>query len=113
MSKNYPELLNDLSPYLKDFRTNSSDVITSFFDIKTSALKKGALDEKTKTLIALAIAVAQRCEPCLAHYTKVFIDLGGTKQELIEMLNVAVLMGGGPSVMYTAEALRAFDQFSS
>jgi len=113
MSKNYPELLNELAPYLKDCRSNSPDVINSFFNVKNSALKEGVLDEKTKTLIALAIAVAVRCEPCLAHYTKALIELGGTKQELMEMLNVAILMGGGPSVMYAAEALKAFNQFSS
>jgi AhpD family alkylhydroperoxidase len=76
-----------------------------------AALKDGALDKKTKELIALALSVAARCDPCIAFHTQTLAKLGATRQEVDETLGVAVYMGGGPSLMYAAHALDAFEQF--
>ncbi|MGM0440367.1 MAG: carboxymuconolactone decarboxylase family protein [Chlamydiota bacterium] len=113
MSDYYPNLLKELSPYLKELRSESKEAVLAFGQLKNAALKDGELDKKTKELIALAIGVAQKCDPCIAHHTKALIDLGATKQEIIEMLNVAVFMGGGALLMYAAKALEAYDQLSS
>ena len=71
------------------------------------------LDEKTKELIALAIGVALRCDGCIGFHTKALVQLGTSKEELNEMLNVALYMGGGPSLMYATHALAAFDEFQA
>ena len=72
----------------------------------------GTLDKKTKELIMIGIAVANRCDGCIGFHTKALVDLGVTEQELAEALGVAVAMGGGPSVMYAANTLKAFKEFS-
>jgi AhpD family alkylhydroperoxidase len=72
----------------------------------------GSLSEKTKELIALALGVAAHCDACLGFHAKALVRLGATKAEVEEALAVAVYMGGGPSLMYSANAMTAFDEFA-
>ena len=76
-----------------------------------SATATKALDEKTKEMIALALGVAAHCDGCLGYHTKALARLGATREEVAEVLGMAIYMGGGPSLMYAADAMRAFDQF--
>ena len=61
--------------------------------------------------VALAIAVTTRCDGCIGFHAKALVALGATRAEVEETLAVAVYMGGGPSLMYSADALVAFEQF--
>ena len=70
---------------------------------------KGALDPKTKELIALAIGIDARCDGCIAFHVKALVRLGVTREEIAETVAMAVYMGGGPSLMYGGKALAAFD----
>ena len=74
---------------------------------------KGALSTKTKELIALSIAISVRCDGCIAFHVHDAIAAGADRQEIAEAIGVAVLMGGGPAVVYGAEALEALRQFES
>ena len=76
-----------------------------------AAKKPGALDEKTKEIMALGIAIATRCDSCIGFHVKSLIRLGLTRAELCEALAMATYMGGGPSYAYSAKALRAYDTF--
>ena len=76
-----------------------------------AATRDGALDKKTKELIALAIGVAARCDGCIGFHTEALVKLGATRQEVEETLGMAVYMGGGPSLMYAADAISAYEQF--
>ena len=71
----------------------------------------GALPSKTKELIAVVLGVAAHCDPCIGFHVKAYVRHGGTKRELAEALGMAVYMGGGPSLMYAANALAAMDEF--
>lgn len=77
-----------------------------------SALAAGALSALEKELIALGIGVASHCDACIGFHVKALIKLGVTREQLTEALGVAVYMGGGPSLMYAAEAVRAYEEFS-
>ena len=79
----------------------------------TSAGAAGALDAKTKELIALAIGVATRCDDCIAFHAKAASQHGATKEEVMETLAMSIYMGAGPSVMYASHALAAFNQFDA
>ena len=61
--------------------------------------------KKTKELIALALGVAAHCDGCIGFHTEALIRLGASRQEVEETLGMAVYMGGGPSLMYAADAL--------
>ena len=77
------------------------------------ALEGTALDAKTKELVALAIAVATRCDACVAFYAELAVKRGASRAELMETMGMAIYMGVGPSVMYAAQAVEAFDQFAA
>ena len=76
-----------------------------------SRRRDGALDKKTKELIALALGVAARCDGCIGFHTEALVKLGATREEVEEALGMAVYMGGGPSLMYAADAIAAYEQF--
>ncbi|MDQ0514559.1 AhpD family alkylhydroperoxidase [Kaistia geumhonensis] len=85
----------------------------AFSEMSRAAHGGTALDGKTKELIALAISVAVRCQPCIAYHTEGAIKAGATREEIAETLAMAVYMGAGPSVMYAAQALEAHDQLAA
>ena len=76
-------------------------------------MKGGALSELDKELLALAIGVAQHCDGCIGFHVKALIRLGVTREQLMETLGVCVYMGGGPALMYAAEAVRAYEEFTA
>ena len=88
-------------------------MMKAFSDLASAATKDGLLDKKTKELIALALGVAARCDGCLGFHTQALAKLGASKQEVVETLGMAVYMGGGPSLMYAADAMSAFEQAQS
>jgi AhpD family alkylhydroperoxidase len=110
---NYRELTHAVSGQLAQLRSSTPDVMKAFGELGRAATTDGALDKKTKELIALALSVAVRCDPCIGFHTKSLVRLGATRQELDETLAVATYMGGGPSLMYAASAVAAFDEFSA
>jgi AhpD family alkylhydroperoxidase len=87
--------------------------MTSFGELGRAATSNGTLDRKTKELIALALSVAARCDPCIGFHMQTLVKLGVTRQELDETLGVTTYMGGGPSLMYAASAIAAFEEFSA
>lgn len=84
-----------------------------FSALARAATAEGALDVKTKELIALAIGIATRCDGCIAFHAKAAAKHGATREEILETLGMSVYMGGGPSFMYAGQALEAFEQFKS
>lgn len=111
MSKSYPEITTALSAGLKELRKEAGDTMAGFSAMTQAAMKEGALSKKTKELIALALGVAARCDGCLGYHAEALVRLGASRQEVAEALAVAIQMGGGPSVMYAADAFTAFRQF--
>ncbi len=107
----FPELTASISSHLAPLRAGRGEVMKGFGALSRAAMAPGALDAKTKELIALAIGVAQRCDGCIGFHTKALVQMGTSEAELQEMLGVAVYMGGGPSLMYAANALASFEQF--
>jgi AhpD family alkylhydroperoxidase len=112
MAKEYREITTDISAYIGELRKVIPEPMKGFSALAKAATEEGALDKKTKELIALAIGVAVRCDGCIGFHAKALHALDATRQEVAEMLGMAVYMGGGPSLMYAADALRAFDQCS-
>lgn len=112
MTKQYKEITQDISTQLAKWHKEMPDVMKAFSGLSQAALSQGALDKKTKELIALAIGVAKQCDGCIGFHSQALVKLGATRQEVFEALAMAVYMGGGPSLMYAAEAIKAFDEFS-
>lgn len=111
MSKSYPDITRRISANIKTLRKDIPDVMAGFSAMAQAASKDGALDKKTKELIALAIGIATRCDGCIGFHVEALVKLGATKAEVEECLGMAVYMGGGPSLMYAADAIMAFKQY--
>jgi AhpD family alkylhydroperoxidase len=110
MPKDYKQITKDISSSLAKLRIEAPEMMKGFGDLAAAATKDGVLDKKTKELIALALGVAARCDGCLGFHTQALARLGANRQEIIETLGMATYMGGGPSLMYAADALSAFEQ---
>jgi AhpD family alkylhydroperoxidase len=110
---NWPELTKGWSAELKNLRGGAPEVMKAFSAIAQSALAQGALDAKTKELIAIGIAVAVRCDDCIGFHVKAAVDRGATHEEILETLGMAIYMGAGPSAMYASHALGAYAQFAA
>lgn len=106
----YRRVTQGVSANLKRLRSSTPQVMKAFGELGRAATAAGALDEKTKELIALALSVAARCDPCIGFHTQALARLGATRQEVDETLGVTTYMGGGPSLMYAAHAVAAFEQ---
>jgi len=111
MEKNYAELTKRISGDIRKLRKDIPDTMQAFSALAQAATRDGTLDRKTKELIALALGVAARCDGCIGFHTETLVKLGATRQEVEETLGMAVYMGGGPSLMYAADAISAFEQF--
>ena len=102
-------LIQGINESLATFRKAQPETMRGFSQLAQASMAEGALSSKHKELIALAIGVTQRCSGCIGLHVKALQKLGATRTELEEMLAVCVYMGGGPALMYTAEALKAWD----
>lgn len=112
MSQSFPDLIDDLNAAITALRAGAPEPMRAFSGLAREALKPGVLDTKTKELIATAISVAVRCDGCIGFHAKAAIKAGATREEILETLSMAIYMGAGPSMIYAAEALRAFDELS-
>lgn len=109
---NYSNLTLSVSKNLVVLRNDIPDVMKGFNDLARAATRDGALDRKTKELIALALGVAAHCDACIGFHVQALVKLDTSKAELEDALGMAIYMGGGPSLMYSANALAAFEEFS-
>lgn len=99
-----------------DFAALSPEIpatAAGFNAMSGAAKTNGALDEKTKEIMALGIGIATRCDTCIGFHTRSLVRLGLTRAEMLEALAMAAYMGGGPSYAYSARALKAYDAFAA
>lgn len=113
MVEDWLALMGSMNGAVRGLRQASPDVMKAFGDMARAAHGGEALDGKTKELVALAISVAVRCDPCIAYHAEGAVKQGASRAEVAETLAMAVYMGAGPSVMYAAKALEAVDQIAA
>ncbi|BCE01343.1 carboxymuconolactone decarboxylase family protein [Marinicellulosiphila megalodicopiae] len=112
MTKSYQSITKDISQYAGELQKAMPEGMKGFYAMSAAATKDGLIDKKTKEFIALSIGITQHCDGCIGFHIKTLIKLGATRDEIAEVLMMCVYMGGGPALMYAADALRAFDEFT-
>lgn len=105
----YEHLKNLSAKLAKELRGPMS----AFAQLNGATTAPGALDARTKQLIALGIGISARCEGCIAYHVHDALRAGATRQEILETIGISILMGGGPAVVYACEALEALEQFET
>ena len=111
--KSYTQITADINKGISKLRESAPEALTGFGALAKGAMKGGALSELNKELIALAIGVAVHCDGCIGFHAKNLVRLKASREQVMEALAVAVYMGGGPSLMYAADAVHAYEEFSA
>ena len=113
MDKNFKERIDAVSGSLEKYRADAPEVMKGFSALARAAMHDGALSRKTKELIALCLGVAGHCDACIGFHMKALLMLDATRAEIEEALAVSVYMGGGPALMYAADAMSAYEEMSA
>ncbi|WP_084418230.1 carboxymuconolactone decarboxylase family protein [Henriciella litoralis] len=108
--KDYAAITDGVNEGLSGLSKVAGGTLSAFSSLSKAANADGAIDHKTKELIALAIGVAKQCDACIGFHTKALKKLGASDEEVADALGVCVYMGGGPSLMYAADAWTAWTQ---
>lgn len=109
--KNFPEQYKELGEWMEKLGQAIPGTMGGFGKLHEEAIAPKALDTKTKELIALAIGITVRCDGCIAYHVHDAMKAGATEAQIAETVGVAIMMGGGPSVVYGIEAMQAVSQF--
>lgn len=105
-------VLDELNPLHRELRRAVPDVYAGFGALHKAAFTPGALDARTKELIALAIGVVEGCDGCIASHAQAAARAGATRQEAAEAIGVTFLMKGGPATIRGPRAYAAFCEFA-
>ena len=111
--KDFPAQFKELCTWMDKLGLAIPEAMEGFGLLHKASRTPGALDCKTKELIALGIAVTVRCDGCIAFHVHDAMQAGATKEEIAETVSVSILMGGGPSVVYGIEAMQAVEQYQA
>ena len=108
----YHNLMEEQMKNMKGIGEKMPEAWGHFKEFLGAVEKEGALSSKVKELIALSLAVKGQCHWCIAIHVKKCLGYGASKEEVMESAMVAVLMGGGPALMYVKEVQDALEEFS-
>ena len=112
MTKDYKALAGEVDSRAVNLFKAAPDQMRAYRGLMEAATAAGALDPKTKELMAVAIAIAIHCEGCIVYHVRAAHKHGASREEVAETIGVAIEMGGGPAAVYGGVALAAFDQFA-
>lgn len=111
MIKDHPKHYHELRKTMGQLINRAPETMKGFAQLNNASMTDGALKARHKELIALGIAITSNCDGCIAYHVHDALDAGATEDEILETIGVAILMGGGPAVVYGCEAVEALDQF--
>jgi AhpD family alkylhydroperoxidase len=106
------EVLDELREPTRALRTAIADTWGGFSALHTAAMQDGTVPARLKEAAALAISVVKHCDGCIAYHAKGAARAGASRDEVAELLGVALLMDGGPASVYAPRAWQAFLEFS-
>jgi AhpD family alkylhydroperoxidase len=106
------QVQSELAGPARALRQRIPAVYEAYSALSSAATAPGALDSKTKELIALAISVTKQCDGCIASHAKGAFRHGATEGEVAEALGVAISMNGGPGTVYAPRAFAAFQEYA-
>ena len=107
---NYTEQAQEVFDFIGKLSEEQPKIAQGFVTMHKATGQDSALTKKHKELQALAIAISIRCEGCIACHVQDAIKAGATQNEIVETIGVAVLMGGGPSIVYGNKAYKAMQE---
>ena len=110
---NTKEFLSKFKTDLEKMKAQSTATVSGFAGFFGKTMAEGVLTVKEKELIAIGIAVAKQCEPCIILHVQKCLDAGATREEILEASGVAVMMSGGPAYTHIPMVIEAIDELES
>ena len=107
MMLDWNEYQKELGTRIGEMAKLSPDTLRGYQTLSAANSKTGKLDEKTRQLISLAVAVTTRCDGCITFHSEAALKAGATKEEISEALGVAVAMNAGAALIYSTRVLDA------
>jgi AhpD family alkylhydroperoxidase len=111
MISNFERAADEVNQSAAELTVAIPDAMRGFKGLGSAAYADATLSKKTKELMALAISISVHCGDCVSYHARRVAELGASREEVQETVAVAIQMGGGPSMVYGGQALRAFDSF--
>lgn len=109
----YKAKIQDMRGEIRAMNKLIPQTAAAFGDLSKVAKDSPYLSVKEKEYVALGIAIAQRCEPCINFHVEALMKAGATREELGDVLSMCIQMGGGPALMYAAHALACWDELAT
>ena len=108
----YKDIVKETHSGTSGVRSHIPGVYEAFGDMYRAVYADGELSAKVKELMAVAIAVQDGCDGCIASHVRSAVRKGASAGEMAETIGVAIQMGGGPASIYAAHAWHAYQEFS-
>ena len=105
--------LHEVDRLIESLRKDYPSEINSFLTFKAKAEAGPALSRREKELINVGLSVAAQCSWCISLHVKGALDAGATRDEIMEAGFMAVVMHGGPALMYLIDLTRELDSLGS
>jgi AhpD family alkylhydroperoxidase len=102
-----------LSAAITEIARAAPDLVRGYRMLASSRAKSGALDAKTRELVALAVAVTLRCDGCITTHVDLARKQGASADEITDALGIAVMVNAGAAMVYSARTLDAFHSGAS
>ncbi len=112
MATDWKTFLGDAVKDLGALAQGNPKIMEAIQTLDAAGAAHGALDAKTRELIALAVAATTRCDTCISIHAKAAAEAGASRAELLEALGVAVGLNAGAAFVYSAHILSAYDALS-
>lgn len=94
---------------MAEVKAQVPEIARAFGSLFQSLIKPGALSVREKELIALGMALALRCVPCINTHVEKSLKAGATREQILETAAVAVVMQGGPAFTTLPKVIEALD----
>lgn len=109
----YKASITDMRSEIRAMNKLIPEAAAGFAQLSKAVKENGPLSIRQKEWVALGMAITQRCEPCINFHVEALMKAGGTRDELGDILGMAIQMGGGPALMYAAHALACWDELAA
>lgn len=110
---NWNETRNGSMATLGLLGKGNKEIMQALGTLDNAAMSQKALDDKTRELIALAVAATTRCDGCISIHAQAAVKAGASREELLETLATAIALNAGAATVYSSRILEAFDEFSA
>lgn len=109
----WTDMIDETRNHLRELNKAIPEATKGFAGLSKAVKENGALSFKEKEYVALGIAVATHCTPCIAFHVEALVKAGATREEVADVLAMCIQMAGGPGLMISAEALAIYDELAA